>query len=39
LDRQSLMSIPQIERLCKYPLKRAEAWRFRPPVNGAGFRA
>jgi hypothetical protein len=31
--------VPQLERLCKYRLKQAEAGRFLPPVNGAGFRA
>jgi hypothetical protein len=31
-------SIPQSERSCQYPLKRAEAERFLPPVNGASFR-
>ena len=29
----------QSERPCNYSLRRAEAERFLPPVNGAGFRA
>jgi hypothetical protein len=34
-----IMSMSQSERPCKYALKRAEAWRFLPPLKRAGFRA
>jgi hypothetical protein len=33
------MSIPQSERPCKCARKRANAWRFLPPLKRAGFRA